>query len=61
MGEFNYKIFIEIYMCAAQVAKKKVKVKRYTYRGLEEEEVMDLKTDKIIELFRARIRRKFRR
>lgn len=48
-------------MSAAQVTKKKVKVKRYTYRGLEEEEVMDLKTDKIIELFRARIRRKFRR
>ncbi len=48
-------------MCAEQVAKKKVKVKRYTYRGLEEEEVMDMKTDKIIELFRARIRRKFRR
>lgn len=43
------------------VAKKRVKVKRYTYRGLEEEEVIDLSNDKIIELFRARIRRKFRR
>lgn len=48
-------------MSAAVVTKRKVKVKRYTFRGFEEEDVIDMAQDKIVELFRSRIRRRFRR
>lgn len=48
-------------MSAALATKKKVKVKRYTFRGFEEEDVIDMAQDKIVEMFRSRIRRRFRR
>jgi hypothetical protein len=48
-------------MCAAQETKKKVKVKTYRFRGIEEDEVLDMAENKIVEMFRARIRRRFRR
>jgi hypothetical protein len=50
-------------MCAAQVpeVKKKQKVRRYTFRGHEEEEIYDMAQAPLVELFRSRIRRRFRR
>lgn len=46
---------------AQQPAKKKFKIKRYTFRGHEEEEVMDMPQNTIVELYRSRIRRRFKR
>lgn len=48
-------------MDAAAATKRKTKVKRYTFRGLEEEDVMVLPQNKVVELFRSRIRRRFKR
>ena len=45
----------------AENNKRKVKVKRYTFRGREEEEVLDMPNAEVIALFRSRIRRKFNR
>jgi hypothetical protein len=41
--------------------KKKQKVRRYTFRGHEEEEIYELPQNQLVELFRARIRRRFKR
>jgi hypothetical protein len=42
-------------------AKKKFKIKRYTFRGHEEEEVIEMSQNTIVDLYRSRIRRRFRR
>lgn len=44
-----------------QEVKKKQKVRRYTFRGHEEEEIYEMPQGQLVELFRARIRRRFRR
>jgi hypothetical protein len=45
----------------AEGAKKKFKIKRFTFRGHEEEEVYEMPEKALVELYRSRIRRRFKR
>ena len=41
--------------------KKKRTFRKYTYRGVDLDQLLDLSTEQLTELFRARIRRRFQR
>lgn len=44
-----------------QADAKKRSFRKYTYRGVDLEQLLDMKTDELIQLFPCRIRRKFQR
>ena len=47
-------------MAEEGVAKKRT-FRKYAYRGVDLDQLLDLKTDELVQLFHARARRKFER
>jgi small subunit ribosomal protein S15e len=46
---------------AAATASKKRPFRKHTYRGVELDQLLDMSTDELVELFPARARRRFQR
>ena len=46
---------------AEDATAKKRTFRKYTYRGVDLDQLLDLKTDELVQLFHARARRKFER
>lgn len=59
LGKPNLKI-IKSYKVYREMSKRR-RIRRYTFKGKEEEEVLEMTQEDITPLFRARIRRKMRR
>ncbi|MEW5307354.1 MAG: hypothetical protein WDW38_001260 [Sanguina aurantia] len=48
-------------MADAEISKKPRTFRKFTYRGVDLDQLLDMKNDDLIELFHARVRRRFQR